>query len=47
MTKSEKIFYLILIIITLVIIVVQIGIAKGRKLQTEYIRSDYEYLCAN
>ena len=47
MTKSEKIFYLILILIALVIIGVQIGIAHGKKLQIEYGRNDYEYLCAN
>ena len=47
MTKSEKILYLILIIIAILIIGVQIGIAHGKKLQFEDIRNDYEYICAN
>ena len=47
MTKSEKIFYLILIVLTILIVGVQIGIAHGRKLQIEDIRNDYEYICTN
>lgn len=47
MTKSEKIFYLILIILAILIIGVQIGIAHGKRLQIEDIRNDYEYICAN
>lgn len=47
MAKSEKIFYLILIILTILIIGVQIGIAHGKRLQIEDIRNDYEYICAN
>lgn len=47
MTKSEKIFYLILIILSILIIGVQIGIAHGKRLQIEDIRNDYEYICAN
>lgn len=47
MTKSEKIFYLILIVLAILIIGVQIGIAHGKRLQIEYIRSDYEYICSN
>lgn len=47
MTKFEQIFYLFLIILTILIIGVQIGIAHGKKLQIEDIRNDYEYICAN
>ena len=38
---------LILIILTILIIGVQIGIAHGKRLQIEDIRNDYEYICAN
>jgi len=47
MTKSEKIFYLFLAILTILIIGVQIGITHGKMLQIEDIRNDYEYICAN
>lgn len=47
MTKAEKIYYLFLIILAIVIIGVQIGIAHGRKLQIEDIRMGNDYLCSN
>lgn len=47
MTKSEKILYLILIIIAILIIGVQIGIAHGKRLQIEDIKDNYEYICTN
>lgn len=47
MTKYEKIFYLFLVMLAILIIGVQIGIAHGKRLQIEDIRNDYEYICAN
>ena len=47
MTKTEKIFYIFLIILALIIIGVQIGIAHGRKLQIEDMRIDNDYICSN
>lgn len=49
MTKFEKIFYLILIILTILIIGVQIGIAHGKRLHIEEMKDIYnnEYICAN
>ena len=47
MTKTEKMFYIFLIALTLIILGVQIGIAHGRKLQIEDIRTDNDYICSN
>lgn len=47
MTKLEKIFYLILIILAILIFGVQIGITHGKRLQIEDIKDNYEYICAN
>lgn len=46
-TKAEKLFYIFLITLVLIIMGVQIGIAQGKRLQIEDIRNDYEYICAN
>jgi len=47
MTKTEKIFYIFLIVLILIILGVQIGITHGRKLQIEDIRNDNDYICSN
>jgi len=47
MTKTEKLFYIFLIALALIILGVQIGIAHGKKLQIEYIKDNYEYICTN
>lgn len=47
MTKNEKLFYIYLIALALIILGVQIGIANGRKLQIEDIKDNYEYICTN
>lgn len=47
MTKAEKLFYIALIILALLILGVQIGIANGRKLQIEDMRIENDYICSN
>jgi len=47
MTKNDKLFYIFIIVLILIILGVQIGIAHGRKLQIEDIRNDNDYICSN
>ena len=47
MSKAEKIYYLFLIILAILIISIQIGIAHGRSLQIQDIRMGNDYLCSN
>ena len=47
MTKIEKIFYIFLIALFILIIGVQIGIAQGRTMQIEDMRIENDYICPN